>query len=64
MKTSGDRWLEFARQDLQMAELAMNESIYNQVCFHSQQCVEICWSRTVTPCIRFEKINLILERQN
>lgn len=42
MKTSGDRWLEFARQDLQMAELAMNEGIYNQVCFHSQQCVEKC----------------------
>ena len=42
MKTSGDRWLEFARQDLQMAELAMNEGIYNEVCFHSQQCVEKC----------------------
>jgi len=25
-----------------MAELAMNESIYNQVCFHSLQCVEKC----------------------
>lgn len=23
-----------------MAELALNEGIYNQVCFHSQQCVE------------------------
>ena len=42
MNAARDRWLEFARQDLQMAELALNEGIYNQVCFHSQQCVEKC----------------------
>ena len=42
MSAAGDRWLEFARQDLQMAELALKEGIYNQVCFHSQQCVEKC----------------------
>lgn len=42
MNAAGDRWLEFARQDLQMAELALNEGIHNQVCFHSQQCVEKC----------------------
>ncbi|MCX7017993.1 MAG: HEPN domain-containing protein [Candidatus Sumerlaeota bacterium] len=42
MNAAGDRWLEFARQDLQMAELALNEGIYNQVCFHSQQYVEKC----------------------
>ena len=35
-----DRWLEFARQDLRIAELAMHEGLYNQVCFHSEQCVE------------------------
>lgn len=35
-----DDWLEFARQDLQMAELAMKIELYNQVCFHSQQCIE------------------------
>ena len=35
-----DRWLGFARQDLRIAELAMNEGLYNQVCFHSEQCVE------------------------
>jgi len=40
MNTLGNRWLEFARQDLQMAELALREGIYNQVCFHSHQCVE------------------------
>jgi HEPN domain-containing protein len=42
MNTAGDRWLEFARQDLQMAELALHEEIYNQVCFHSHQCIEKC----------------------
>ncbi len=35
-----ERWLRFARQDLRMAELAMNDGLYNQVCFHAQQCVE------------------------
>ena len=40
MNTAGDRWLEFARQDLQMAELAFHEGIYNQVCFHSHQCID------------------------
>ena len=33
-------WLTFARQDLRMAELAMSEAIYNQACFHAQQCAE------------------------
>jgi HEPN domain-containing protein len=42
MNAACDRWLEFARQDLQMAELAFHEGIYNQVCFHSHQCIEKC----------------------
>lgn len=37
---AADRWLEFAKQDLRIAELAMGEGLYNQVCFHSEQCVE------------------------
>jgi HEPN domain-containing protein len=32
--------LRFANEDLQMAQLAMSNKIYNQVCFHSQQSVE------------------------
>jgi len=28
MNEAGDRWLEFARQDLQMAELALGEGIF------------------------------------
>ncbi|GIW02877.1 HEPN domain-containing protein [Roseiflexus sp.] len=35
-----EQWLAFARQDAQIADLAMQEGIFNQVCFHSQQCVE------------------------
>ena len=37
---ASDRWLGFARQDLRVAELAMDDGLYNQVCFHSEQCVE------------------------
>jgi HEPN domain-containing protein len=48
MNTAGDRWLEFARQDLQIAELAFNEGIYNQVCFHSHQCIEKCLKAKLT----------------
>jgi HEPN domain-containing protein len=33
-------WLAFARQDLRMTELALSEGIYNQACFHAQQCAE------------------------
>ena len=40
MNEDAERWLAFARQDLRMAELALGEPIYNQVCFHAQQCVE------------------------
>jgi HEPN domain-containing protein len=40
MKMEVDRWLVFAEEDRRMARLALDEAIYNQVCFHSQQCVE------------------------
>ena len=36
----GENWLRFAREDLRVAKLVMKEKIYNQVCFHSQQCAE------------------------
>jgi len=36
------RWLEFAKEDLRMAEFALEAQIYNQTCFHAQQCVEKC----------------------
>jgi HEPN domain-containing protein len=40
MTEEADRWFLFAREDFRMAELAMKEGMYNQVCFHAQQCVE------------------------
>jgi HEPN domain-containing protein len=38
--SESERWLVFAHEDLRMGELAMSEAIYNQVCFHAQQCAE------------------------
>jgi HEPN domain-containing protein len=35
-----ESWLHFAGEDLRVAELAMVDGLYNQVCFHAQQCVE------------------------
>jgi HEPN domain-containing protein len=40
MSDATDRWLFFAGEDLQMAKLAVESAIYNQACFHSQQCAE------------------------
>lgn len=34
------RWLAFAEEDLRVAELALGEGLFNQVCFHAQQTVE------------------------
>jgi len=35
-----DRWLYFADEDLQMAQLGYGAGIWNQVCYHSQQAAE------------------------
>jgi len=40
MKEEVQNWVDYACEDLRMAELALKDKIYNQVCFHSQQCVE------------------------
>jgi HEPN domain-containing protein len=40
MSEAVERWLNFAQDDLRMAELALKDYIFNQACFHSQQCVE------------------------
>ena len=39
---AGESWLRFAREDARMAQLAMQEAVFNQVCFHAQQCTEKC----------------------
>ena len=33
-------WLYFAREDIRVAELTFKHQIYNQTCFHAQQCCE------------------------
>ena len=38
--TKPHSWLDFAREDLRVAELVLEDSLYNQVCFHAQQGVE------------------------
>ncbi len=40
MPHDSERWIEYAREDVRMAQLAFREEIYNQVCFHAQQSVE------------------------
>lgn len=40
MNVETKRWLAFAQEDLQMAQYALTDEIFNQVCFHSQQAVE------------------------
>lgn len=40
MSEAAERWLVFAREDLKTAQVALREEIFNQACFHAQQCVE------------------------
>jgi HEPN domain-containing protein len=40
MNENAKRWLTFAQEDLKVAEVIFDQAIYNQVCFHAQQCVE------------------------
>ena len=34
------RWLELAHEDIEMAEFALSQGIFRQVCFHAQQAAE------------------------
>ena len=38
--SDADRWLEHANEDLRTAKVLLDAGIWNQVCFHAQQCVE------------------------
>ncbi len=40
MKDPTSYWISFAEEDLKVADLAFHNQIYNQACFHAQQCVE------------------------
>jgi len=46
MSALAERWLAFAQEDLRVAEVVLAEAVFNQVCFHSQQCVEKAINRT------------------
>lgn len=39
---AANKWLYFAKEDLDVARITLKEQIFNQVCFHSHQCVEKC----------------------
>lgn len=38
--SKAEEWLFFAESDLKVADVILNEGIYNEVCFHAQQAVE------------------------
>lgn len=40
MNGLAERWLAFADEDLRMAQLALDERLWNQACFHSHQGAE------------------------
>jgi len=42
MNANAERWLSFAREDLAAARAVQREGLWNQACFHAQQCVEKC----------------------
>jgi HEPN domain-containing protein len=35
-----EHWLIYAREDLRAARVLYAEQLFNQVCFHAQQCIE------------------------
>ena len=57
-------WIRFAREDLRVAEWAISVEIFNQACFHAQQCVEkvlkawLCHCGTLPP--RTHQLSLLL----
>ena len=40
MSESVERWVAFAAEDLHAAKILFAEGVWNQACFHAQQCVE------------------------
>lgn len=42
MRPESLKWVDFAREDLIMAGLALEAKLFNQTCFHAQQCCEKC----------------------
>lgn len=59
-----NKWIKFAEEDLKMATMAMNENIFNQVCFHSQQCVEKCLKAIIESKTKVPKEHSLLRLLN
>ena len=61
MRDPAKAWLDFARDDLRMAELALKEGIYNQACFHAQQCAEKALKAVIQLKIKVPKVHSLPE---
>lgn len=55
------QWLSFADDDLKTARLVLKEAIYNQACFHSQQCAEKCLKALLESKGKVPKVHRLLE---
>ncbi len=61
MHERAERWLAFAREDLRMAELAMTEALWNQVCFHAQLMDGESWSHIMEGSLKRGTLRAILQ---
>jgi len=61
MRDLARAWLDFARDDLRMAELASKEGIHNQACFHAQQCAEKALKAVIQLNIKVPKVHSLPE---
>ncbi len=55
------KWLSFAEEDLKTASIVLKEEIYNQACFHSQQCAEKCLKALIESKGKVPKVHRFLE---
>jgi HEPN domain-containing protein len=61
MKKEAKEWLLFADEDLRIAKLALREKIYNQACFHSQQCAEKTLKALIENKTKVPKVHSLFE---
>jgi HEPN domain-containing protein len=66
MSEPANAWVAFAREDMRMAELAYDDGIWNQTCFHVQQCVEkmlkAALARQGVPIPQIHRLSDLLDR--
>jgi len=61
MRDLAKAWLDFAHDDLRMAELALKEDISHQACFHAQQCAEKALKAVIQLKIKVPKVHSLPE---